>query len=187
MLRLFARAAVRADLPVRYSHGFNPRPQISLPLPRPVGIASEAERVVFGFTRDVVASDIVVRLSRQIPAGIILHGAEPLGPKQHCVPHRVHYRVALSGLDRTLLQAARDRVIDSDTVVYDRFVHNVSRYRRVDLRPYIESIEVTSDAVFFSLCVTPDGSAKPSEICDLLGIGTENVNHLICRLSVEWQ
>src|SRR3990172_12981655 len=45
-LRLFRRALARADLPVRFSEGFNPHPRIMIPLPRPVGIASRAEGLV---------------------------------------------------------------------------------------------------------------------------------------------
>ncbi|GAF87148.1 unnamed protein product, partial [marine sediment metagenome] len=42
MLRLFARSLARAALPVRFSEGFNPHPRLSIPLPRPVGVASQA-------------------------------------------------------------------------------------------------------------------------------------------------
>lgn len=45
-MRLFERAAVRAQLPLRWSGGFNPRPRLSLPLPRPVGVAGEDELLV---------------------------------------------------------------------------------------------------------------------------------------------
>ena len=42
-LKLFQRACARAGLQVRYSEGFNPRPRLSLPLPRPVGVESQDE------------------------------------------------------------------------------------------------------------------------------------------------
>ena len=53
MLRLFARAVVRSafgGLAVRYTQGFNPHPRLSIPLPRPVGIASDAECLVLELT-----------------------------------------------------------------------------------------------------------------------------------------
>jgi len=43
MLRVFQRACVRAGIEIQYSQGFNPRPKLSLPLPRPVGVASDDE------------------------------------------------------------------------------------------------------------------------------------------------
>ena len=45
-LRLFQRAVARAALPVRFTEGFNPHPRMMIPLPRPVGVASQAETLV---------------------------------------------------------------------------------------------------------------------------------------------
>jgi hypothetical protein len=51
MLRVFQRACVRAGLKIQYSQGFNPRPKISLPLPRPVGVASDDELLCLRVSR----------------------------------------------------------------------------------------------------------------------------------------
>ena len=40
-LRVFQRACVRADIKIHYSQGFNPRPKLSLPLPRSVGVEAD--------------------------------------------------------------------------------------------------------------------------------------------------
>jgi hypothetical protein len=42
-LRVLQRACVRAGINLQYSRGFNPRPKMSLPLPRPVGVESDDE------------------------------------------------------------------------------------------------------------------------------------------------
>ena len=42
-LMVFRRACIRAGIKIQYSQGFNPRPRLSLPLPRPVGVASDDE------------------------------------------------------------------------------------------------------------------------------------------------
>jgi len=51
-LRLFQRACVRAGINIRYSQGFNPRPRLSLPLPRPVGVESDDELLCLRVVRD---------------------------------------------------------------------------------------------------------------------------------------
>lgn len=51
-LRLFQRACVRAGINIRYSQGFNPRPRLSLPLPRPVGVESGDELLCLRLVRD---------------------------------------------------------------------------------------------------------------------------------------
>ena len=45
-LRLFQRAFNRAGIPIRFSEGFNPRPRISIAMPRPVGVESCDELLV---------------------------------------------------------------------------------------------------------------------------------------------
>jgi radical SAM-linked protein len=40
---MWQRILVRSGLPLVFSAGFNPRPRVSLPLPRPVGVQSEEE------------------------------------------------------------------------------------------------------------------------------------------------
>ena len=45
-MSVFQRACVRAGIPVRHSEGFNPRPRMSLPLPRSVGVESDDELLV---------------------------------------------------------------------------------------------------------------------------------------------
>ena len=63
MMRLFRRAVVRAGLPVSYSQGFNPHARISAPLPRPVGMASQAELVMVWMTEPVELDAALERLA----------------------------------------------------------------------------------------------------------------------------
>ena len=43
MLKVFERALRRANIPIAYNKGFNPRPQIVFGLPLSVGVTSESE------------------------------------------------------------------------------------------------------------------------------------------------
>jgi len=53
-LRVFQRACVRAGINLQYSRGFNPRPRMSLPLPRPVGVESDDELLTLKAYRDAL-------------------------------------------------------------------------------------------------------------------------------------
>jgi hypothetical protein len=96
MLRLFARATARAGLPVHYSSGFNPHPQISLPLPRSVGMASVAERLVIGLDEPIAPQEACARLASEMPEGIRITRAWAMGPCDACLPLRAEYRVGLA-------------------------------------------------------------------------------------------
>lgn len=47
LMRLFQRAFKRADLPLKHTQGFNPRPSVSIALPLSVGVASKCELLDF--------------------------------------------------------------------------------------------------------------------------------------------
>ncbi|NOT00547.1 MAG: DUF2344 domain-containing protein [Phycisphaerales bacterium] len=187
MLRLFARACARAELPVRASRGFNPKPRISIPLPRPVGITSADERLIIELDRPMDPGDVARRLAGQMPADIVVHGAHVLPAGDRSLPDRVRYRVMMNGFDGERVRAHAANALRAEPIWYDRFIHKLQKTRRIDLRPYIDAIDVTDDAVAFSLVVTGEGSARPAEICDILGLGGQNVNHLIRRVETTWQ
>ncbi len=56
LMRTFERAIRRADLPVAYSKGFNPRPQLAFALPIGVGLATNDDYVDVSLTRPIEPS-----------------------------------------------------------------------------------------------------------------------------------
>lgn len=184
---MFARASVRANLPTRQTEGFNPRPRLSLPLPRPVGIASGAERLVIELTEPIEPCDLIERLAPHMPEGIRLTGAHVLESSDRCVPCLARYDVLPDPFDRTVIEAGAARAMEMESLPYRRFVHKTGKHVTVDLRPYLGSIETDEGGVRFSLHVTDGGSAKPSEVCEIIGIGGEHVNHWIRRTEVLWR
>lgn len=70
LMQTMQRAFFRAELPLRYSEGFNPHPLISIPLPLSVGAASECELMDFRLKEDVDLSSLPARLTAVLPEGI---------------------------------------------------------------------------------------------------------------------
>ena len=70
LLRTFTRAIHRADLPVRYSNGFNPHQLITFSLPLPIGVTSETEFVDIDFEDSAENAVIMDRLNRNLPPDI---------------------------------------------------------------------------------------------------------------------
>ncbi|MBR0208292.1 MAG: DUF2344 domain-containing protein [Oscillospiraceae bacterium] len=66
MQRAFSRAGSR----LKYSEGFNPRPQISIALPLSVGTASVCELMDFQLIEEVDITSLVARLNATVPEGI---------------------------------------------------------------------------------------------------------------------
>lgn len=72
LMRLFQRAFKRAGLPLTHTHGYNPRPSVSIALPLSVGIESNCELLDFDLDGDTVFScdEIKERLNRALVAGV---------------------------------------------------------------------------------------------------------------------
>lgn len=71
LMRLFQRAFKRAGLPLTHTHGFNPRPSVSIALPLSVGVESCCELLDFELDGvDIPLEDIRHRLNAALVDGI---------------------------------------------------------------------------------------------------------------------
>lgn len=117
MLKIFKRACVRAGIKIQHSQGFNPRPRLSLPLPRPVGIESDDDLLCLRIykctgepvlcsstaTEDVqeqksiseLCTLIKTKLSEQLPEGVELLSVEVPEAKTIPQPHCITYILAV--------------------------------------------------------------------------------------------
>ncbi len=186
-LRLFRRALARADLPVRYSEGFNPHPRIMIPLPRPVGVASCAEVIVVETEHPIEPEDALQRLDRQTPEGIAMLSSRRLALAEHLQPIQVRYQFDAPDVSTVNLSARVRNLLDSRTAIVQRLGPKNPKGRPFDVRPFIEDLRVTEDGVGFTLRVSQDGTAKPAEVAGLLGYDSATINHRIRRLEVLWR
>lgn len=71
LMRLFQRAFKRAELPLKHTQGFSPRPSVSIALPLSVGVASHCELLDFELDgADVPCAQIVARLNATLTQGV---------------------------------------------------------------------------------------------------------------------
>ena len=74
LMRLFQRAFKRADLPLKHTQGFNPRPSVSIALPLSVGVESICELLDFDLDGVTIPCDeITERLNRSLVQGVAVH------------------------------------------------------------------------------------------------------------------
>jgi len=82
LMRLFQRAFQRANLPLKHTQGFNPRPSVSIALPLSVGIDSVCELLDFDLDGlSVPCEEITDRLNRALVAGVVVHKTYDNGRK----------------------------------------------------------------------------------------------------------
>lgn len=82
LMRLFQRAFQRAELPLKHTRGYNPRPSVSIALPLSVGVESHCELLDFeldGFS--LPCDEITHRLNKTLVSGIVVHDTYETGRK----------------------------------------------------------------------------------------------------------
>ncbi len=71
LMRVFQRAFKRADLPLKHTQGFNPRPSVSIALPLSVGVESTCELLDFDLDGICITSEqIMERLNDNLVSGV---------------------------------------------------------------------------------------------------------------------
>ena len=95
LMRLFQRAFKRAGLPLTHTHGFNPRPSVSIALPLSVGVESACELLDFTLDgQDVSCEEICERLNQTLVSGVRVIQVYPDGRKLKDLTH-LHCQVFL--------------------------------------------------------------------------------------------
>jgi radical SAM-linked protein len=107
LMRLWERALRRAGLPLAYSEGFTPHPQIALAAPLLVGVTSDVELMDVSLSRWVSPQSFVTQIEKQLPCGIVLLEVRPVGveiPSLQSQVRFVEYRVEVE------TEAGREKV-----------------------------------------------------------------------------
>ena len=171
MVRTWERILRRADLPIAYSEGFNPRPRMTFAAALPVGCTSEHEvlDVVLSHPCDLV--DVRAWLEQAVPAGIQVvdvAGVPYSSPALQTLTRATEF-IATIGPDVSIDQAqARVRsMLDAPSIERTR------RDKTYDLRPLILDlwVEPVEDGacVGMRLKAEESGTGRPDEVIAALG------------------
>jgi radical SAM-linked protein len=194
-LRLWQRACARAGIAVKYTAGFNPHPRLSLPLPRSVGVASEDELLVIRLSEEPVDADGTYEVRAQqslqetLPAGIDIVRVElrRAGSFQaRCVEYEFCLREDRAADLTEPLRHKGMSVLAGESWIVNRQRPGDPKARRIDVRPFLESIRVVGRCVAVKCIVMAAGSIRIEEIMQLLELKTEDLAGAIRRTAVEW-
>jgi len=185
-MRLFERALARTDLPVRFSEGFNPRPRLSLPLPRPVGIATTADVLVVEFAEPVDPREVLPQLAAQMPQGVALRDAWLPSGRRPIQPASATYALDLPA-DRIRETAEQvDRILNSPEWPVHRVREDGGPEKVLDLRSYLLNARIDGSRLRWTMRVTGQGSIRPGEFLAAVGLAPDQWQHRICRTDIAW-
>lgn len=92
--RCFTRAVLRAEIPLWFTEGFNPRPYMSFLMPLPLGQEGLEEPLDIRIEGDMTNEQVARRLSDVMPDGINIVGvSDPVGKSSEIA--FAHYRLSV--------------------------------------------------------------------------------------------
>jgi radical SAM-linked protein len=185
-LRVLTRALVRAEWPLAYTQGFNPRPRVVMPLPRAVGTAAECQVAVVDLADEASIAALGPRLAAQLPADLAV--CRVSGPGAREMPHAraVDYSVPLAAGDVPRMAASIAALLRRETVVVSREMGPGKPRRAVDIRPFVETLAMTGAELRMRIGLIAQRSARPAEVLTELELDPEAYVHQLRRVAVEW-
>lgn len=195
-LKLFQRACVRAGLAIRYSKGFNPRPKLSLPLPRPVGVESDEELLCIRTAREPLPaldaadeSRIKDTLARELPEGCELISVSVTEVGISFAPRSATYVLCVKPEYVTKeLEGTIERLLSSEHLPIERAMDEErTKFKNVDVKVFLKSIKLADRSIIAECAVSPAGTVRVEEILMLLGLDEGKLAAPVRRTSVQWQ
>jgi radical SAM-linked protein len=193
-LSLFQRALVRAGISVQYSQGFNPRPKLSLPLPRPVGVASDDELLCVR-VKQTANQELRVKsqLSTQLPEDCEVLSVRIVEKNIPPQPRSATYiLVVRKEYLNDKLQAMIKRLPENNSLIIQRKSPISSRcgsesVKNIDVGSFLKSINLDGSSIIVECEISPTGSIRVDEIMQLLELDARKLAEPIGRTNVQWQ
>ena len=176
LMRLWERALRRAQVPLAYSQGFNPRPRFSMAAALAVGLTSRGEVMDIVLERHISPYNFANSLAPHLPPGLELLSVEVVYPKLPSLQSQVRvaeYRVTVSweGTQEEIEEKLR-QLLAAEELLRQR------RGKHYDLRPLIEDLWVEGKedggwVLGMRLRAASRGTGRPDEVLAALGLDEE--------------
>jgi len=176
LVRVWERTLRRARVPLAYSRGFNPRPQIAFAAPLPVGFTSRGEVMDVVLERRISPYKFAKGLMPHLPPGLELLSVEEAYPKLPSLQSQVRsaeYQVTVAwDGSREEMEGKLQELLSAEELLRQR------RGKDYDLRPLIEDLWVEGKEaggwiLGMRLRAGDEGAGRPDEVLDALGLAEE--------------
>ena len=172
LYRTWERTIRRAELPLSYSHGFNPRPRINLAAALPLGYTSTSELIDIWFDSYLQVDEIMSRIKSTQPPGIEVSSIEQVdlkAPKLQTQVTSSEYRIIM-------FERFPDLNIHLERLLQKNVILRTRRGKNYDLRPLIinaHSLPDTNEGYQqfnIKLSTRENATGRPDEVLSALEI-----------------
>lgn len=171
--KTWERVLRRAEFPLEYSQGFNPRPRMQFAAALLVGATSESEYLDVWLTERLPGSlqdDWRPRLQASSPSGLEIYALDEVPVKQAALPTLVtEAEYTFTPLDDSI--GPDDLRARADDLLAQPEIPRTRNNKTYDLRPVIVGLSVDGDGTLVARLVTGDrGNGRADELLDALGL-----------------
>jgi radical SAM-linked protein len=198
-LRLFQRACTRAGVNLQYSQGFNPRPKLSLALPRSVGVESDDEMLILRVQtasiedaeshselQTIDTEELQTNLSRQLPENCCLLSVTAGGTKGYPQINAVTYVITLKPECLGEQMSARIKQLSASETLRLQRMDPKGNTREIDVRGFLKTIGLADNNIVIECKVSPSGTVRVDELLQLLHIEHRMLAVPVKRTKIQW-
>lgn len=173
--------------------------KLSLPLPRSVGIEVDDDLLCFRIEISTGAQEykstsdlctlVKTRLLEQLPDGFELLTARTAKAKASIQPRLAAYLLAVRAeyLNEKLKNRIKCLLASENLNLQRRMGPENSKFKNVDVRPFLKSIELDDGGITVECKISLAGSIRVDEILELLELDYDMLSAPIRRTRVQWQ
>jgi radical SAM-linked protein len=169
LMRCVERLLRRAGLEVAKTHGFNPRPKVIFGMALGLGIVGEREIIDIEFLSPSNVDDLLSRLRAESPQGFDWLDGAPIEGHRAPNPVAAAYEIQLPANRVAAAQQSLAIFSSASQVQFARVRDD--RTRLIDVRAAVINAQIDDSGLLaFRLHVAAEGSARPEEFLESLGL-----------------
>jgi radical SAM-linked protein len=177
MMRFWERALRRAQIPVTYSEGFSPHPQIAIAAPLAVGTTSDCEIMDVFLDEHMTPGVFIEALAKQVPPAIGITAAREVGlalPSLQADVRAAEYEVDAPAQPRLDVGAAVYELLAAESIPWEHMREDETK--SYDLRPLVIELavvareEATTRLRMMLRNDSTAGAGRPEQVALALGL-----------------
>lgn len=178
LIRVVERAMRRAEVPLKFSQGFNPHPKISFAAPLAVGVSSQGEYLTIEVEEKISLEDFEKNLNLQLPGGMKFVSCKYIDVKSKSLMSLVEnatYIVKCNtevDYDSARISDAIKKLLEHEEITYEKRGKR-NNIKTVDIRKHIKEIialSIEDKEIIFKITVSTgsQGNLKPEIVVNKL-------------------
>ncbi len=173
---IWERSLRRAEVPIKYSQGYNPRPRIQFAAPLPVGCGSEADLLDLLLHAPLTAETIAAALAGKTPPDLTVIDVCAVTDDEPALAEQLtaaEYRVWLRDVERAEVEAAIAAFLAREEALLPKRGRKY-RGKPYNLRPLVYELRgIDAPAPWIGLWMRvnarPGATGRPDEVLKALG------------------